>query len=122
MWVWVLPRSMASSIGRRLSLLDPLSPEPRERVAEACAIRQRQSRIELEKGFEDEAAVEDVAVRQRQALGAVLEVAQQQEVHVDGPRSVAHAAGRTAELALDGLALAEQPPGAAIGLHLQARV
>jgi hypothetical protein len=50
-------------------------------------------------------------VRKGQALRPVLEVAEQENVHVDGARAVAHARLGPAELALDLLARIEQPFG-----------
>jgi hypothetical protein len=61
-------------------------------------------------------------VGKREPLGAELEVAEQQHVHVDRTRPVANASGGAAELALDGLALVEQLLRAKRRAHAQAGV
>src|SRR3954447_10377130 len=79
-WVWVFPTSIASSMRARSKHADPLDAltlEPRERLSV------REIRGDLEQRHEYEAAVEDVAVRDLEALAAHLDVAQQQEVYID---------------------------------------
>ena len=50
-------------------------------------------------------------VREREAVRAVLELAEQQHVHVDRPRPVAQAARLAAEVALDPLAASSSSSG-----------
>ena len=70
--------------------------------------------------------VDDLAVRERQALRVVPLVAEQQEVDVERPRAVADVGGvaghDAAALALDGLARVEQRLGREPGVDLQAGV
>src|SRR4051812_4455072 len=98
-WVCVLPTSTASSISARSKHADPLDALTLEAV-ERGAIRKR--RVELEQRLEHEAAVEDVAMRKGEPVGAHLDVTEEEQVDVDDARAVAD--------------LAEVPPE--LGLHL----
>ena len=89
--------------------LDALSgAEGIERGGERRAVGERQIRVELEQRDEHETALGEVAVRDRQALGGVLEVSEQQHVDVDRARAVARAAEHPPLLDLDRLADVEQ--------------
>src|SRR6476619_672818 len=87
MWVCVLPTSMVSSIGRSKHAhpLDALSFERVGGGGEGGSVGQRQAGVELQQRGEDEAASEYLAVREGQPAGLVLEIAEQQQVHVDRP-------------------------------------
>jgi hypothetical protein len=93
-----------------------------QQLLQLPTVGQPQLGIELEQRLEHEAPGGDLGVRQGEALGAVLEIAEQQEVDVDRPRAVAHAPGGSAQRELDLLAGVEQLLGAELGLHRQARV
>ena len=96
----------------------PLDPVPSAASASASArpSGQRQPGVELEQRDEHEPPGDDLGMRQRQPLGLVARVAEQQHVDVDRPRAVAHAAGLAAERALDCLARVEQRLRAERGL------
>jgi hypothetical protein len=83
----------------------------REEARQLTAVWQPQPRLELHQWLEDEAPARHLGVRKGQALRPVLEVAEQENVHVDGARAVADARLGPAELALDLLARIEQPFG-----------
>jgi hypothetical protein len=83
----------------------------REEARQLTAVRQPQRRLELQQWLEDEAPAGHLGVRKGQAPRPVLEVAEQEHVHVDEARSVADARLGPAELALDLLARIEQPFG-----------
>ena len=79
----------------------------REAVGETRPVGQGQLRIQLEQRGEDEAAVVDLRVGQRQPLGGELDLAEQQQVDVERARAVTRAQ-RPAALDLDRLADVEQ--------------
>ena len=106
---------------RRTAWSDPGPARRGCRPAVAPTGRVR-SGIELEQGHEHEAARAGLGVRERQPLGAVLEVAEQQHVDVDHPRAVAGAAGGAPHLALHRLAGVEQVLGPELGLDPHAGV
>lgn len=89
----------------------PLVGHGGEEVRQLTAVRQPQLRLELQQRLEDEAPARDLGVGEGQPLGPVLEVAEQENVHVDGARAVADARFGPAELVLDLLARIEQPLG-----------
>ena len=114
---WLEPlRASAAGLGlqrRADGALDPFArAEGRERVGEPRAVGQRQLGVELEQRHEDEAAAGDLAVRQGEALGRELEVAEQQQVDVERPRAVAGGVERAAALGLDLLAERRAAPRA----------
>ena len=82
-----------------------------------------QVEVELEQRDQHEAPLGGLRVGQRQALGGVGLVAEQQQVDVDRARGVAHAALEVApQLALDRLAGVEQLLGRQLGLDAHAGV
>ena len=89
----------------------PLIGHSGEEARQLTAVRQPQRRLELQQRLEDEAPARHLRVRERQPLRPVLEVAEQENVHVDGARAVADARLGPAELVLDLLARIEQPLG-----------
>src|SRR4051794_25320583 len=119
-----------SGVGGRPGDLErtPLAPDTLVHRERGEGIRERlagggpQGEIELQQGDEDESTREDLLVRQAQPIGRVYEVAEQQDVDVDGPRAVPRPPRLAAEIALDGLAGVQQLLGAERGLDAQARV
>ena len=93
-----------------------------EELRQLAPVGQAQPRIELEQRLEHEAPARDLGVRERQALRFKLELAEQENVHVDRPRPVTNAGGRPAQLALDVLADIEQALGIERGLDAHAGV
>lgn len=93
-----------------------------EELGQLTPVGQTQAGIELEQRLEHEAPARDLGVRERQALRFPLELAEQENVHVDRPRPVTNAGGRAAQLALDFLAGIEQPLGIERGLDAHAGV
>ena len=81
---------------RRPGAAHPLGPpaRPQARLGVALASRRAQVEVELEQRDEDEAPREHLPVRQREAVGDELDVAEQQDVDVDRARAVARAGGR----------------------------
>ncbi len=72
-------------------------------------------RIELQERREDESAAGHLRVRERKTVSDKLDVAEEQEVHVDRPWAVARAGEHAAELDLDCLAKVEERLGVEIG-------
>lgn len=65
------------------------------------AVGQGEVGVDLENRHEHEATGRHFAVRQGQPVGAVLEVAEQQQIDVDQPRGMPRPAGLPALFALD---------------------
>ena len=86
------------------------------------AVGQPQLRVELQQRLEHETPHSEVAGAGAPGGGSCIEGAQQQHVHVHGPRAVARAAGLAPELALHRLAHVEQRLGTELGLDPQAGV
>ena len=87
-------------------------PERVERRPQLRAVGEGQLGVELEQRHQHEAPRGHLRVRQREPLGAQLEVAEQEQVDVDRPRPVAGAAEDASVLGLDRLADVEQLPRA----------
>jgi hypothetical protein len=97
------------SLGKRTDSLDSLiRPEALEGLSQLGAVRQAQVGVELEQWHQHEPPRGHLRVREGEALGAQLEVAEQQQVDVDRPWAVPGAAKRPAVLRLDCLAEVEQ--------------
>src|SRR3954453_19286758 len=119
-----------SGVGGRPGDLErtPLAPDTLVHRQRGEGVRERlagggpQGEVQLQQGDEDESARQDLLMRQAQPIGRVYEVAEQQDVHVDGPRAMPRAARLAPEVALDGLAGVQQLLGAERGLDAQARV
>ena len=62
-----------------------------EETRQLAAVRQPQRRLELQQRLEDEAPARDLRVRKGQALRAVLEIPEQENVDIDRARAVADA-------------------------------
>jgi hypothetical protein len=80
-------------------------------AGQLTAVRQPQLGVEFQQRLEHEAPARNLRVRKREALGSVVEVAEEKNVYVDRPWRVANALGRPAELTLYLLAGIEQALG-----------
>jgi hypothetical protein len=102
-------------LGRRAQFADAAhalaGAEAVERIAQPRPVRQRQLRVQVEQRRQHEAPRGDLAVRQGQALGLELDVAEQQQVEVDRARAVPRRLEVPPQLALDLLADVEQRLG-----------
>src|SRR3954454_11150806 len=97
---------------RPRDLLGPLPlAETVERRAQRRSVGKPQLRVELQQRQEDEPTRGHLGVREGEAGGAHLEVAQEEQVDVDRPRAVTGSSGGTAVLRLDGLAEIEKRLG-----------
>src|SRR5215216_4042885 len=98
-----------TALDERADALDSLPRSQRiERRGEPRAVGQGQLGVELEQRDEHEPAARQLGVRNGEPLALQLEVAEQQDVEVDRPRSVTRAGESPALLDLDCLADAEQ--------------
>ena len=86
-----------------------------ERIGELSPIRQRQLRIQLQERYEDEAAGGYLAMGQGEAVSAQFQVAEEQEVDVEGPGAVAGGFEAAAAGGLYSLAGVEEGFGLQVG-------
>jgi hypothetical protein len=102
----------AAALERRRHPLRALARGERlQRRSELGPIGETELGIELEQGEQDETPRGDLGVREGEAVGFQLEVAQQQEVDVDRAGTMARSTGSAALLGLDRLAQVKQVLG-----------
>src|SRR3979411_2362757 len=85
-----------------------LDGKRRERIGEPAPVGCTQLEVELERGNQHEAAVEQLGVRERHALVLELLGSEQQDVDVDRPRTVTRSGLLAPEIALQALDGREQ--------------
>src|SRR5579863_3253506 len=93
-----------------------------ERVGQPLARRRAQLEVELEQRDQHEAPREDLLVRDVEGVRVVFDIAEQQQVDVNRPRTVPGAAGGAAEVALELLAEGEQLKRTELGVDREAGV